>query len=311
MSDKVRQMTNKVVLTGKVTEFEMKTGTIANGESKGAPYVSVKGKIQFGDHKAMERSFERFVQEYRMKDGKKNESKAYKPTLEWANTVKSVAALKGNWDEATEVDLTCSFKPNDYVNSEEKLIEALNCDIAFINDVKSEYGATADIEGYIQSIVPETRGEEQNETGRLRVTILTNDFFGNIIPVKNIIVPEDLKEVFEDNYEVGQTAKVFITFKLHKGEEKPKKSGGIGVQRTTDGKSYVEMILTGADPAIDEDEKDAYSKEAVRIGLAERKAKLADIKEKGYQGNKGTKSISSASTNNSKPTPVADDELPF
>ena len=32
MSDKVRQMTNKVVLTGKVTEFEMKTGTIQNGE---------------------------------------------------------------------------------------------------------------------------------------------------------------------------------------------------------------------------------------------------------------------------------------
>ena len=93
MSDKVRQMTNKVVLTGKVTEFEMKTGTIANGESKGAPYVSIKGKIQFGEHKAMERSFERFVQEYRVKDGKKSENKAYNPTLEWSNSVKSVAKV--------------------------------------------------------------------------------------------------------------------------------------------------------------------------------------------------------------------------
>jgi len=309
MSDKVRQMTNQVVLTGKVTEFEMKTGTVANGESKGAPYVSIKGEIQFGEHKAMTRSFERYVQEYRVKDGKKVEKKAYAPTLDWAKSVKSVA--KTNWDEATEVSLVCSFAANDYVNKQEKLIEALKCDISFINDVDGDYKATADIEGYIQSIVPEVKGEDQVETGRLRVTILTNDFFGNIVPVKNIIVPTELRETFEDGYEVGQTAKIFVDFTLHKGEEKPKKSGGIGVQRTTDGKSYVEMILTGADPAIDEDNRDAFSKEAVRIGLAERKADLDKLKEAGYQGGKG-KSIGSASSNNSKPkTTVSDDDIPF
>ena len=311
MSDKVRQMTNQVVLTGKVTEFEMKTGTIANGESKGAPYVSIKGKIQFGEHKAMERSFERFVQEYRVKDGKKSESKAYNPTLEWANSVKSVA--KVGWDEATEVSLTCSFATNDYVSREEKLIEALKCNVAFINDVNGEYGATADIEGYIQSIIPETKGEDKDETGRLRVTIITNDFLRNVLPVKNIIVPKELREAFEDGYEVGQTAKVFIDFVLHKGEEKPKKTGGIGVQRTTDGKSYVEMILTGADPAMDEDEKDAFSKEAVRIGMAERKAELDKLKEEGYKGgNGGGKSISNTSSNTSKPkATVSDDDIPF
>lgn len=309
MSDKVRQMTNQVVLTGKVTEFEMKTGTVANGDSKGAPYVSIKGEIQFGEHKAMTRSFERYVQEYRVKDGKKTENKVYTPTLDWAKTVKSVA--KTNWDEATEVSLTCSFATNDYVNKEEKLIEALKCTVAFINDVKGDYKATADIEGYIQSIVPETKGEDQTETGRLRVTILTNDFFGNIVPVKNIIVPEELREAFEDGYEVGQTAKVFVDFTLHKGEEKPKKSGGIGVQRTTDGKSYVEMILTGADPALDEDEEDAFSKEAVRIGLAERKVELDKLKEEGYKGNNGSgKAITNASSNKPKTT-VNDEDIPF
>lgn len=305
MSDKVRQMTNKVVLTGKVTEFEMKTGTIQKGENKGAPYLSLKGSIQFGDHKAMERSFERFLQEYRVKDGVKKENKAYAKTLEWANSVKSVA--KVGWDEATEVSFQCSFATNDYVNKEEKLVEALKQDISFINDVDGEYGATADVEGYISAITPEVKGEDKEETGRLRVTILTNDYFGNIIPVKNIIVPAELKEAFEDGYEVGQTAKVFITYELHKGEEKPKKTGGIGVQRTTDGKSYVEMILTGADPAIDEDEEGAFSKEAVRIGLAERKATLEKLKEAGYQGSAG-KSIS-----NAKPasTPITDEDLPF
>ncbi len=308
MSDKVRQMTNQVVLTGKVAEFEMKTGTVSNGDSKGAPYVSIKGAIQFGEHKAMTRSFERYVQEYRIKDGKKNENKAYTPTLEWAKSVKSIA--KSNWDEATEVSLTCSFATNDYVNKEEKLIEALNCNVAFINSVDGEYKATADIEGYIQNVMPETKGEDKEETGRLRVTIITNDFFGNVIPVKNIIVPKELREAFEEGYEVGQTAKVFIDFVLHKGEEKPKKSGGIGVQRATDGKSYVEMILTGADPAVDEDEKDAFSKEAVRIGMAERKAELDKLKEQGYQGSSG-KSISSASNTSKPKTTVSDDDIPF
>ena len=221
MSDKVKQMTNKVVLTGKVTEFEKRVGTISSGESKGAPYISFKGKIQFGEHKAMERSFERFVQEYSVREGKKKENKAYERTVEWANSVKSVA--DSNWEEATEVSLQCSFATNDYVNAEEKLVEALKCSVAFINDVDGEYGATADVEGYISQITPETRGEDQNETGRLRVTVLTNDFFRNIIPVKSIIVPAELREAFEDNYEVGQTAKLFITFELHKGEEKPKK----------------------------------------------------------------------------------------
>ena len=52
-------------------------------------------------------------------------------------------------------------------------------------------------------------------------------------------------------------------------------------------KEMVEALRTGAadfalcDPAIDEDEEGAFSKEAVRIGLAERKATLEKLKEAG------------------------------
>lgn len=306
MSDKIRQTVNNVVLTGKVAEFEKRTGTV---EKTGAPYISVKGVIQFGTSKAESRHFEKFVQEYSEKDGKRKENKAYPKVVEWANKVKSIA--DSSYEEATAISITGSFATNDYVNSEEKLIETLKIDAAFFNDVDGDYKGTADIEGYIQSILPETKGDDKDETGRLRVTILTTDFFGNIIPVKNIIVPSDLREGFEDGYEVGQTAKVYIDFVLNKAEPKPKKKGGLGIQRETEGKSYVEMILTGADPAIDEDEEGALSKEAVKIALAERKAALKELEEKGYQGsNKSGKSISNASSN-SKPTPVADDDMPF
>lgn len=308
MSDKVRQMTNRVILAGKVAELEVRKGTT----EKKVPYVSVKGTIQFGDHKAMARNFEKFAQEYSIKeDGSHKENKNYPKILEWAENAKSIA--KTNFEDATEVSVQGAFATSDYVNREDKLIEAVKIDAAFFNDLDGDYKGNADIEGYIQAIIPETKGEDKEETGRLRVTVLTNDFFGNIIPVKNIIVPSELREAFEDGYEVGQTAKFFIDFVLHEGEAKPKKTGGIGVQRVTEGASYVEMILTGADPALDEDDENAYSKEAIRIGLAERKAELDKLVEKGYQGgNNSGKSISSASSNTSKPkTTVDDSDIPF
>ncbi len=307
MSDKVRQMTNKVVLTGKVAELEVKDGTT----KKNVPYISVRGTIQFGEHKAMTRKFRKMVMEYSIKDdGTHKENKNYPNVVEWAENAKSIA--KSSYDDATEVSIQGSFITNDYVNREDKLIESLKIDAAFFNNVDGEYKATADVEGYIQSIVPETKGEDQEETGRLRVTILTNDFFGNIIPVKNIIVPAELKDAFEEGYEVGQTAKVFIDFILHEGEEKPKKSGGIGIQRVTTGASYVEMILTGAETPLDEDDENAFSREAVRIGLSERKAALDALKEKGYQGGDSGKSISSSAPTTYKPkTSVSDADIPF
>lgn len=303
MSDKVRQMTNKVVLTGKVAELEVKKGVT----EKKVPYVSVKGTIQYGNHKALTKKFEKFVMEYSVKDdGSHKENKAYPKVIEWANNAKSIA--KTSYEEATEVSIQGAFANNDYVNEKEQLVESLKVEAAFFNDVTGDYKGTADIEGYIQTIVPEVKGEDQEETGRLKVTILTNDYFGNIIPVKNIIVPVELRGAFENGYEVGQTAKLFVDFTLHEGETKPKKTGGIGVQRVTEGTSYAEMILTGADPAVDEDEENAYSREAVRIGLAERKAFLKELEEKGYQGKKSKKTISSV---NKPITSVNDDDIPF
>ena len=308
MSDKVRQMTNRVVLSGVLAELEVKKGK----SQRNVPYVSIKGAIQFGEHKAQTRNFEKYVQEYNIKeDGSHKEVKNYPTILAWANNAKSLASLKDG-ETATEVTIQGAFATNDYVNREEKLIEAIKIDAAFFNDLDGEYKATADIEGYISAVVPETRGEDNAETGRLKVTILTNDFFGNIIPVRNIIVPAELRDAFEDGYEVGKTAKLFVDFILHKGEEKPKKTGGIGVQRTTDGASYVEMILTGADPALEEDDEKAYSREAVKIGLNERKVKLDEIKEKGYQGGNNTSNNSSSAPSSVKPkTQVADEEIPF
>lgn len=313
MSDKIKKLTNQVTLTGKIAEIEAKFGKT---KEKSVPYVSIKGAIQFGNNKSQTRKFETYVQ-LTNKEGK--ESKLYDPTVAFAKNAKSIA--KHGSDEATVVSIQGSFEANDYVNAKEMLIEGLKIKATFFNDatIDDEFKGVADIEGYIQSIFPETKGEDEVETGRLRVNLLTTDFFGNIVPVKNIIVPETLKEAFENGYSEGQTATFFVDFIANQSEPKVKQTGGLGVQRETDGKSYIEMVLTGADPAIDEDEDTAVKEEAVRIGLAERKAMLNEIKEKGYQGTKssggttkseGRNNMGSPSQN--KPKPVEDDDdIPF
>lgn len=313
MSDKIKQVANSVKLIGKIAEFEYSTGET---KEEKIPYVSIKGAIQFGDTKAQTRRFERYVQERsKSKDGKEGkENKLYESTLKFAKSVKSLASIK-NDEEPTVVEIQGTIATNDYVNEKDELIESLKVDAVFFNDVdgNAEFKGVLDLEGYIQSIAEETKGEDKNETGRLRVTLVTMDFFGNAIPVKNIIVPNDLKEAFEENYEVGQTAKFYIDYVVNKAPEKPKKTGGLGQQRTTDGKTYIEMILTGADPALDEDDEGAISKEAIRIALTERKNKLNELKEAGYQGKKSSGSVSRTgiSSSNKKPKPASDEDIPF
>lgn len=304
MSDKIRALNNQVTLTGKIAEITIRKDITREK----VPYISIKGEIQFGDSKVYNRRFETFVQETK-KDG--SENKLYGSTMDFAKKVKSIATT--SYDEATEVRVSGSVKSNDYVGSDDKLIESVQIDAKFFNDLENgeTYKGTMDLEGYIQTIALETKGEDKEETGRLRVTLITADFFGNIIVVKNIIVPKDLKEDFESGYEVGQTANLYIDLIPNKAESKPKKTGGLGKQRETDGKSYIEMIVTGADPTIEEDDDNAVSKESIRIALSERKAMLAGLVEKGYQGGKSTsKNISNASKN-SKPSVVNDEDIPF
>jgi len=311
MNDKIKELINEVRLSGKLAEIEVKTGAT---KEKSIPYVSIKGAIQFGNDKVHTRKFETYVQQEKSKGG---ENKLYAPTLKWANSAKSIAQV--GFDEATCVELQGSLEPNDYINSDDKLIEGQVINSKFFNDFDVDKGftGTADIEGYIQSIVEETKGEDKTETGRLRINLITADFFGNIVPVKSIIVPKELHDDFINGYEVGQSAIFYVDFIPNKSDPKPKKTGGLGLQRETDGKSYLEMVVTGASPAVDEDDPNGISKEAIKIALSERKAKLNELVEKGYQGSgkkdvrNGLNSTGNKTVRKTKPTPISDDEMVF
>jgi len=326
MEDSIKKLVNQVKLTGVIAELEVRQGTQKANPQKGSvamPYISVKGEIQFGAQKSMSRRFETYVTKYK-KNG--SENGLFQPTLNFISTAKSVA--KSSMEEATFISIQGEIKTNDYVNKDKILKEGLTIKATFFNTVetydisksKSENLATLgeskiDVEGYIQSYIPEIKGEESTETGRLKLNILTTDFFGNIIPIKNIIVPKEFFEDFQKIYGETQTALFFLSYLANKAESKVATVGGLGVQRTTDGKTYTEMVLSGANPAVDSDSEVGISVEAIQIALKVRKEMLDELVVKGYQGKATASAPMGIGTKGGVVAPNNDldddDDLPF
>ena len=305
-SEQLRTLINNVKLRGTLAELEIKEGANKNG----IPYISLKGAVRFGETGTETKKFRTYVQAQKA-DG--SENKTYPDIKKWADNAVSEADSK---DLATTVTITGSLEANDYVSSSEELIETIEINAKFFNEFKEndEDPATVDVEGYIRTIADEMKNDEP--TGRKKVTLITTDFFRNAVVVKNIIVPTDLAESFCDMYDVGDTAVLYLSYLLHKGEAKPKKTNGLGKQRVTEGKDYLELVLVGADAP--EDVKEPLEKKVIKILMEERAQKLEELKEEGYQGGATASNASQVKKTTSKKTntkvtadEIDDDDIPF
>lgn len=317
-TDKLRRMRNKVTLVGKLAELEVYEGTT----QADVPYISVKGAVQCGTTKTEQAKFETFVQEYKIDPDtkKRTEKKLYKIVKDFLDRVKNpekadsyLTIASVGEEKAAECKLTGSFVAHDYVNAQNQLKETTKINVTFYDtkEADEEYKATADIEGYIRAITPEVRGEDQIETGRLRLELLTTDFFGNIVPMKYLYVPEENADAVQSAYEPKQTATFYFDYVLTKSEA-PQTSGGFGVKRA-ETRGYYELIAVGADSPIDEDNEKYYiAPEAIKIAMNERKAKLDELVEQGYQGDKKDNAKSSKPTARAttKTTATADVDEP-
>nr|DAD55680.1 MAG TPA: hypothetical protein [Bacteriophage sp.] len=263
----------------------------------------------------MTRQFSSFI---KAKKADGTDSENYEKVLNW---LKTAVPLTKDKENATMVKLVGSLSANDYVGSDEQLHEGTIASMQFFNDF-DEFACDLDIEGYIKSITDEERGPEDDKkpTGRKRLNLISMDFYHNALDIKNIIIPKDFVDALEDNgYVKGATAKMYVSWKPNeKGEAKPK-TKGFGQQRVTEGKSYLEMVLTGGDIAYDEDEQEdmIITPQMCKAMLNERASRLKELEEAGYQGSKGGSS-SSAPTGfgkkgSGKMSPVVDDDddIPF
>jgi hypothetical protein len=207
------------------------------------------------------------------------------------------------------------LRANDYINKEDKLMETVSINCTYVGDFDGKEdnadheNCTYDIEAYIQAITDEIKNEE--ETGRKKVTLITPDYNNEALVLKNVILPADMVDAFEDGgYEVGVTAKFFLSDILHIGEEK-KSQPGIGKQRVTAGLSYLETTIVGAEPPMTEDQPQYLSSATVKQLSKERKIKLDTLESEGYKGSTSSNDAKPAKTPTIANNDLDDDDIPF
>ena len=315
-TDQIRNLTNQVVYSGYLATLEnVKTGVDKNGSE----YLSFRGTIQCGEDATLTRPFKSYIKA-KKKDG--SDSDNFAKVSKW---VKEAVPMTKNKENATMVRMVGSLSANDYVDKTGALRETNIATMQFFNDF-DEFACDLDIEGYIKSVDEEERGpdDDKKPTGRMRMRLIGMDFYHNALDFKSIVIPKDLVDALEDNgYEQGRTAKMFLTWMINSNEEPKPKKKGFGQQRVTEGRSYVELVLTGGDTAYDEDdEKLSISNGMAKAMLNERSNRLKELEEAGYQGASSDGSSGSSSSSRSgfgnkgsskKMAPVVDDDsdIPF
>ena len=164
--------------------------------------------------------------------------------------------INGNGDEPTRVALEGRVSINDYPTNG-TVYSNLRWEVSKATTKVGDddpVGTTLDGIFYVHSITNEVLKDE--ETGRLKMTLLGANHKGACFPVE-VIVEEDLADAVEDGIEVGTTVPVTLNRAVKRiGGSKKKSStraiGGAGDVETNTGFDVEEIILVGADEAIEE-----------------------------------------------------------
>lgn len=211
------------------------------------------------------------------KDGKENN--AYAGMVTVMDEYQSIAEV----GEEAATRVRCgkgALKPNTYVDKRTGDVKTnVRYDATYVSRVddltKYEPKAKFEVEGYIVSMIPEVKKDE--ETGRLIVNILVPTYNG--IEPMVITVGDDLASEFEGMFEPGQTARFFGILKNNVIVEEKVIKMALGKSEIKKSYDYVdERFLTGAQDPYEEEQ--AYSAEAIKKAMADREMKLENDKKK-------------------------------
>lgn len=236
-------------------------------------------------------------------------------------------------EDPSLVVITGRVAQNDYMNRGE-LVSNLRWNVARVSTRVSEddvHGCTLHGNFFIRSIRPEVVNEE--ETGRLNVALVAVDYGASPIII-NAIATEDIADDFNDIYEAGQTAMLFIESETeHVGQkaENNKKLafGNKGKVPTANGYDRETLLIAGGEDPLEEPEnKDENGNlidngwidpKAMKVALKERENKLEEMRNEGKKPStsadkkSGLRNEKSKSKSKSLPKHPAedDDDTPF
>ncbi len=179
-------------------------------------------------------------------------------------------------ENATRVKVDGSMRANEYVDKNTfdfKSFPSLNGFQITSTNVPAEDIADCEISGVIKNIYKEVRGDNEEETGRLKVDFLYVENYGDggIYPT-TFVVESDLASDFESFYEAGQSVKLYYEILVKQIGQKKATTGGFGRREShiVSGFSVTEYSVFRGDEPFEEENEYFISIDKVKELLEER-----------------------------------------
>jgi hypothetical protein len=175
--------------------------------------------------------------------------------------------------------------------------------------VPDEDFAEGKISGIIKSIKNETRGEDEEETGRLAVDFWIINYDDTTSPFP-LVVEEDIAEGFENTYDSGDS--VILDFDITSRQVGGKKAESAGFGRKASkivgGLSITEYSVFDGEPAFDDESEYYIDEDVFKTMLKAHKQKCEEAKN---AKSDDTPKKGLGASRKSKIEDVDDDENPF
>ena len=271
----LRQGDLKIHVVGKVAEIALEEAPNKTGVNAITGYVSVKvsekNQVRIRVNVPSQKN-----------DGTPND-KVFPGIQTVMNEYKSIA--KYGEEEADVIAVNGTLNPYRSNNTGQDVMSYQSNFFSRVRSTDWEPEATFDAEVYLSSMTPEM-DKDGDETGRLIVKGIGVTFNG-AEPIK-FVVPKETANMFEDNYEIGQTVELWgdlVNERIEVIKETPVR---FGVPKKDVSTTYRnELIIMGASEPYEEGvtEKAPYAKSAIDMALQERENRIAEAGSKQLAAN--------------------------
>ena len=285
--DNLRQADNKVKIEGILTEMDLTEDSYSRD---GKTVECIKGRIHIkttqtinGETKEIVVPVDMFANKY-TREGKINSAynSIYHAMTEY---VSQAAAPEGV--EPDYVKVNGSLKMNEYISKRTKEITSFpRITASFISKVKKEEykpEATFSIQFVVAEASYETNSEGE-ETGRYKIFGIVPQFGGTVDVFPFYAVSENVISAVSTYWQPGDTVSAIGKLDFSSTTETRTIEVDFGEpQEKTFTKNVSDIIITGG-CQTPLDDTAAYSADVINQALAERKARLAEMKERGESG---------------------------
>ena len=272
------QAENRIEIEGILVEKDLKIKPISR---QGKQEEAITGKL---DIKTGDNSIHTVEVFSYLKKNDGGENGIAKGLITIMNEYKAVAQEGVGEANADKVRVKLGdLRKNEYYGQDGQLKSYNQYSASIIERVRpdEEFNPRAkfEVEVYIQAVNPEIKNDE--ETGRVIIKGLVPLYGGKIVPMDFTVANEKAVKYIENNYEAGNTVKLFGEIVNTVIVEKIVEEAAFGednekIKTTT----TRELLVTGGLAPYDEENPRAYSSELIKKALVERDTYLDELKRK-------------------------------